>query len=327
MVQFLFFYFFIFTLSVFFFSPFCGGDSKGMAVSRTPFWKGAPWLALEESSSSPPGERLNPAPSHMSEAQFRQLVAEARRLEGLETNALLKLLRAPAQILGHYTSGEQDLCRKCRNPQREHVGDRQNCFSPNLCAEIAGWLLAGEAPDEWLDKAKSLSLSTTCGHVFKEDDWAYRCNNCATDPTCCVCAACFKESSCHEFGHKYVFFRTSAGGCCDCGDVQAWKSEGFCTKHRHSGSSSPTPEETAIAEQVPSALLNFLIDLTCESLLHENTGNSTHDAQQTFITCLFNDDVHDMLSVQNAVQRAGFPRVVSLLATRFASTKVQILTR
>jgi hypothetical protein len=43
-------------------------------------------------------------------------------------------------------------------------------------------------------------------------------------------------------------------------------------------------------------------------LLHENTGNSTPDAQQTFITCLFNDDVHDMLSVQNAVQRAGFPK-------------------
>jgi len=57
-----------------------------------------------------------------------------------------------------------------------------------------------EAPDAWQKRAKALSLSTTCGYIFKDEDWAYRCNNCATDPTCCVCAACFQDSSCHELG-------------------------------------------------------------------------------------------------------------------------------
>ena len=26
-------------------------------------------------------------------------------------------------------------------------------------------------------------------------------------------------------------FRKGMGGCCDCGDAEAWKEEGFCTKH------------------------------------------------------------------------------------------------
>ena len=38
----------------------------------------------------------------------------------------------------------------------------------------------------------------------------------------------------------------------------------------------------------------------------QQEGAATPDAQgeETFIVCLFNDDVHDMVSVQNAVQEA-----------------------
>ena len=159
-----------------------------------PFWKGAPWLALPD----------------MTEDRFRQLVADARQLDepDASSNELLRMLRSPALVMGKYaTQGGQAgggasargaPCLRCLRPPAAHSADAwQRCFPAELCAEIAGWLLAGEAPEGWLEKAKSLSLSTTCGHVFKEDDWAYRCNNCATDPTCCVCAACFKDSSCH----------------------------------------------------------------------------------------------------------------------------------
>ena len=162
-----------------------------------PFWRDAPWLAL-------PG---------MTEARFKQLVAEARQLEQTDssTNELLQMLRSPALVMGKYdpaptpsgsaaAGGGGGMCQRCSRPQAEHSADdlaQKRCFPAELSAEVAGWLLAGEAPDGWLKKAQSLSLSSTCGYVFKEDDWAYRCINCATDPTCCVCAACFQEASCH----------------------------------------------------------------------------------------------------------------------------------
>ena len=44
------------------------------------------------------------------------------------------------------------------------------------------------------------------------------------------CQACFQNSD-HE-GHDYYMHRTSAGGCCDCGDIEAWDSKGFCKNHR-----------------------------------------------------------------------------------------------
>ena len=47
------------------------------------------------------------------------------------------------------------------------------------------------------------------------------------DPTCAICMPCFKASD-HK-GHDYTMHESS-GGVCDCGDPQAWRAEGFCTK-------------------------------------------------------------------------------------------------
>ena len=273
----------------------------------------------------------------MTQARFRSLVAEARALQDLESNALLQVLREPAPLLAQRFVARPDLlsdgagvrlCLHCDRPAAEHTGDAmQHCFTADLCGEIAGWLLSGEAPDAWLKKAKALSLSTTCGHVFKEDDWAYRCNNCATDPTCCVCAACFENSACHERGHTYVFFRAGPGGCCDCGDIEAWKEEGFCKKHRCAPNQAPSPEEIAIVEQVPMALLSLVTDLACRALLHVghesamsvDMGGDRQETQDVFVTCLFNDDEHDMLMVQTTVQAAaGVPQEEALRMTMAA---------
>ncbi len=39
---------------------------------------------------------------------------------------------------------------------------------------------------------------------------------------------CFKNGD--HTGHDYRI-HSAGGGMCDCGDPQAWKKEGFCTKH------------------------------------------------------------------------------------------------
>lgn len=50
------------------------------------------------------------------------------------------------------------------------------------------------------------------------------------DATCVICDECFRHSD-HE-GHEVYFHRTSPGGCCDCGDIEAWNIRGCCPLHR-----------------------------------------------------------------------------------------------
>jgi len=69
-----------------------------------------------------------------------------------------------------------------------------------------------------------------CGYVFRRGDIAWNCRTCQADPTCVLCDSCFTASD-HE-GHEVFFHRTSPGGCCDCGDIEAWRMEGCCPKHR-----------------------------------------------------------------------------------------------
>lgn len=54
------------------------------------------------------------------------------------------------------------------------------------------------------------------------------CLNCRMDSSCIICIDCFNHGN-HE-GHKYKI-KTGSSGCCDCGDREAWKPSGFCTKH------------------------------------------------------------------------------------------------
>ena len=91
-----------------------------------------------------------------------------------------------------------------------------------------------------------------CGYVFKRGDIAWNCRTCQTDSTCVICDSCFRDSN-HQ-GHEVYFHRTTPGGCCDCGDAEAWKSEGCCDSHRPRGDaiaqeSGDDPEEAVRMSQ------------------------------------------------------------------------------
>lgn len=49
------------------------------------------------------------------------------------------------------------------------------------------------------------------------------------DPTCVLCVNCFKQSA-HR-NHKYKMSISGGGGCCDCGDTEAWKRDAYCDEH------------------------------------------------------------------------------------------------
>ena len=95
------------------------------------------------------------------------------------------------------------------------------------------WLMFGVDPKSMLNQLaqKAAGRRRVCGAVWGSRDLAYRCRTCEHDPTCAICVPCFQNG--HHEGHDYSIMYTG-GGCCDCGDITAWKREGFCSKHKGS---------------------------------------------------------------------------------------------
>ncbi|KAG9159191.1 hypothetical protein Leryth_018168 [Lithospermum erythrorhizon] len=79
-----------------------------------------------------------------------------------------------------------------------------------------------------------------CGAVWGNNDIAYRCRTCEHDPTCAICVPCFLNGNHKDHDYSIIY---TGGGCCDCGDVTAWKREGFCSKHRGAEQIQPLPEK------------------------------------------------------------------------------------
>lgn len=93
-----------------------------------------------------------------------------------------------------------------------------------------------EAEKAWCESILSQSAGNrVCPKAFTMGEIVWNCEECQRDSTCVQCAQCFQQSN-HE-GHNVFFYQvsTSSGGCCDCGDEEAWDPKGFCPHH---GSSS-----------------------------------------------------------------------------------------
>ena len=68
-----------------------------------------------------------------------------------------------------------------------------------------------------------------CAKNMSYGDVAWRCMDCEKDPTCIICSSCFEKSD--HTGHR-VQLKRNVGGCCDCGDPEAWDPEHFCSDHK-----------------------------------------------------------------------------------------------
>ncbi|XP_046403527.1 E3 ubiquitin-protein ligase UBR2 isoform X2 [Ischnura elegans] len=90
--------------------------------------------------------------------------------------------------------------------------------------------ICGGEPEEVLQKLKEKEgPRQVCGRVFRSGEPTYSCRECGLDSTCVLCVHCFKASP-HRH-HKYKMGTSCGGGCCDCGDLEAWKSEPYCADH------------------------------------------------------------------------------------------------
>lgn len=99
-----------------------------------------------------------------------------------------------------------------------------------------------------------------CQYQFKKNDIVWICRQCQTDETCVLCNNCYQDSN-HE-GHEVFFYHSQAGGCCDCGDCDAWCIDGFCKKH---GQSDIDPLES-IPLEIQSLMKPLLHKITYSSM-------------------------------------------------------------
>lgn len=151
-----------------------------------------------------------------------------------------------------------------------------------------------------------------CGKVFKYGEPTYSCRDCANDPTCVLCIDCFQKSA-HK-KHRYKMSTSGGGGYCDCGDSEAWKTSPFCSNHKakQEGGAGLNPMEKLPDELTDraSALLMAVLRYTMEMLTWEQCDNLPPDLQpegeleDSYITMLFNDEVHTYEQVINTLQRA-----------------------
>ena len=126
----------------------------------------------------------------------------------------------------------------------------------------------------------------------------YTCLDCGIDPTCVLCHDCFKNSV--HVNCNYRMHSTSGGGCCDCGDPEAWKKGAHCSLH-----SPDSQEQKDVCKLIPEKFKNDLtykINLILNYISYFLTSLKEQDAMAdprvfedksgTATTVVYNDEAH-----------------------------------
>eukprot|EP01105_Mastigella_eilhardi_P010283 TRINITY_DN2403_c0_g1_i3.p1 TRINITY_DN2403_c0_g1~~TRINITY_DN2403_c0_g1_i3.p1 ORF type:complete len:1676 (+),score=339.79 TRINITY_DN2403_c0_g1_i3:54-5030(+) len=134
-----------------------------------------------------------------------------------------------------------------------------NAVEPSLM--LAARLTGGrESLEALVSRCKTLIAPTICSAVWSEGTYFYRCRNCETTPSSSVCVECFKKGN-HE-GHQFVLETSHFGGCCDCGNPDAWSPNGNCRDHGKKFEGDPVallpPETREVAPAVIAATFHLL---------------------------------------------------------------------
>ncbi|XP_055525528.1 E3 ubiquitin-protein ligase UBR1 [Wyeomyia smithii] len=132
--------------------------------------------------------------------------------------------------------------------------------------------------------------AAVCGRVFKIGEPTYSCRECSMDPTCVLCSTCFKKSP-HRM-HKYKMCTSGGGGCCDCGDQEAWKKDPFCKDHSPAAISNECIITEKIKECCELAFRGILQYCATTLQTQSNCSFDDIDDEDIYCTILYNDETH-----------------------------------
>ncbi|KAJ7726568.1 hypothetical protein DFH07DRAFT_1000781 [Mycena maculata] len=103
-------------------------------------------------------------------------------------------------------------------------------------------------------KDEPIVAGRPCSHIFKKGESCFRCKDCALDDSCVLCARCFHATD-HEDHNVSFFIAQQPGGCCDCGDDEAWRQPIGCPFHPPAPESADTAPQRAytrpISDEIP----------------------------------------------------------------------------
>ncbi|KAI9244727.1 hypothetical protein BY458DRAFT_560944 [Sporodiniella umbellata] len=176
----------------------------------------------------------------------------------------------------HFFPSRQELLQTIRAQSRPHDGRE-----PSTVTDPTSWHANEMLPDEDFLSQRGRQ----CGHVFRKGEPVYRCRNCGLDDTCVFCSKCFHATQ-HD-GHDILFsVSPGSGGCCDCGDPEAWKvplqcgihsSTGLHTSQQPSGADAMDPELLNAVRFTLVSVIDFLLDNFAIAPVEVSLNPSTED--------------------------------------------------
>ncbi|KAJ3717872.1 hypothetical protein C8R42DRAFT_724075 [Lentinula raphanica] len=91
-----------------------------------------------------------------------------------------------------------------------------------------------------------------CANILKKGEPCFRCKDCALDDSCVLCPRCFHATN--HIGHNVSFFiAQQSGGCCDCGDEEAWRTTIECPFHPPADAVPGTPGPPSSSTDTPGS--------------------------------------------------------------------------
>ncbi|KAF1331626.1 E3 ubiquitin-protein ligase ubr2, partial [Globisporangium splendens] len=187
-------------------------DSESMAIDATG-WSNYGVVSL--SSSSVRGN----------EGGRNDLVSDEQNEENEDTEMNENVFHV-REILADMLSGENVASASAASEKEREEREKLQLYQLRCC-------VLDDANLEELEKLPK----RMCAYEFKPGDIAWNCRVCQVDETCVMCNDCFISSD-HD-DHEVFFYYTHSGGCCDCGDTEAWAPEGFCTSHKGAQDADP----------------------------------------------------------------------------------------
>lgn len=127
------------------------------------------------------------------------------------------------------------------------------------------------------------------------------------DGTCVLCVTCFKQSA-HR-NHKYKMGNSGGGGCCDCGDAEAWKRDPACTIHAATADSCDSVTINERMRERCSIVFEAVLQYCIRSLGIESDASlkaldgSGKEDDDVYCTVMYNDETHTFEQVINTLTR------------------------
>lgn len=168
------------------------------------------------------------------------------------------------------------------------------------------WLVGGgRSYEDFAAIVREYDDTERCGLVWTADFVAFRCRTCGISQCMSLCSDCFKDGN-HE-GHDFNWFKSQAGGACDCGDSSVMKESGFCSQHHGCSApkkaAKPPPDLMCVAENmIPRIILRLIQHLRVNAVTSRSTQDTAAEVLKQYERTIRNADrflklLHDFSSL------------------------------